>query len=303
MICAMQYFTKKTICPIFLILLVFNPVSLKAQEELNAIPALWLIEKENSKTYFLGSIHLLPQETKWYGGLIEEVMAKADEVVFEVNMTPEKEAQAQRITLENGILAGDDLLSNHLTQEEYSFLLERASAYGIPPTSIVNFKPWFASLALSVSAIIKEGWDPSSGVDKFIQEMAIDRNIHISELETLEKQMETLWDHPIEIQAEMLKDTLDQLRDIKSVTLDMINSWANGDIDQMIETFLEPMKEQPEIFARLVIERNNNWIPVIEELINKNQTTLIVAGTAHFIGEDGVLKLLKDAGHNVERVQ
>ncbi len=297
------YSVKKIAHPLLLILFVINPILANAQEELNATPALWLIEKENSKTYFLGSIHLLPRETKWYGGLIEEVITKADEVVFEVNMTPEKEAQAQRITLENGMLSGGDLLSNHLTEEEYSFLVERASASGIPPTSIASFKPWFASIALSVSAIIKEGWDPSSGVDKFIQKIATDRNIRISELETLESQMQTLWDHPIEIQIEMLTDTLDQLRDIKGLTLDMVNSWANGDIDQMEETFLEPMKEQPEIFAKLVVERNGNWIPVIEGLMNKDQTTLIVAGTAHFIGEDGVLRLLGDAGYNVKRVQ
>ena len=301
-----MYFRKLIlkVAPILLIFLVIVSCSEQPEPDgLDAHPAIWKLDNGEAQVYFVGSIHLLPPELKWYGGLIEEVMAKTDEVVFEVNMTPDKVALSQKITIENGMLAGDDLLSNHLTVEEYSFLLERASEYGIPPTSIVNFKPWFASIALSVSAVIKEGWDPGSGVDKFIQKIAIDRNIHISELETLEKQMETLWNHPIEIQAEMLRDTLDQLRDIKGLTLDTVNSWANGDIDQMEETFLEPMKEQPEIFARLVIERNDNWMPVIEGLISKEQTTLIVAGTAHFIGENGVIKLLEDAGYNVKRVQ
>ena len=44
------------------------------------------------------------------------------------------------------------------------------------------------------------------------------------------------------------------------------------------------MMAQEDIFEALVVNRNKNWIPVIEGLISKGQTTLIVAGAAHFIG-------------------
>lgn len=290
----------------FIILLIIIPmtyVAAAAEENLNAKPAIWALEKGTAKVYFLGSVHLLPDDVKWYGGVLKEIVEEADEVVFEVHMTPEKQRHAQQLTLQNGMLAPDDKLSNYLSSDEMNFINEQALASGIPPSSIINFKPWFASVALSISAIIREGWNPDSGVDKFIEKTLSSRDINISALETLEAQMATLYDHPLEAQTEMLRDTLDQLKDIEKVTLDMIESWKTGNETLMIEALIKPMKQQKDVYQKLIIQRNNSWVPVIEELLNKEQNTLVVAGAAHFVGEDGVIKLLSDKGYIIKRVQ
>lgn len=288
-----------------IILFFIIPVTFSAavEEEINAKPAIWSIERGMAKVYFLGSVHLLPDDVNWYGGLLKQTVETVDEVVFEVHMTPEKQMQAQQITLQNGMLAPGDSLSNYLSKDEMDFVNEQALASGIPPASIINFKPWFASVALSVSAIIREGWNPDSGVDKFIERSVSGRNVKISALETLEEQMATLYDHPLEIQAEMLRDTLGQLKDIEKVTLEMIDSWTSGDEALMIEALIVPMKEQEDVYNKLVIQRNNSWIPVIEDLLKKEQDTLVVAGAAHFVGEDSVIKLLSDKGYVIKRVQ
>ena len=290
--------------PVFILLFISIAVfPAGANEELNATPAIWSVEKGASKIFFLGSVHLLPEDINWYGGPLQEIVEQADEVVFEVHMTPEKQIQAQQLTLQNGMLDKDDSLRNYLSEEEMNFIIEEARVSGIPPSSIINFKPWFASVALSVSAIIREGWNPESGVDKYIEKIAGNRDVEISALETLEEQMATLYDHPLETQAEMLRDTLDQLKDIQNVTLDMIESWRSGDEELMIEALINPMKEQQDVYNKLVVERNNNWIPVIEALLEKEQKTLVVAGAAHFVGEDGVIKILSDKGYVIKRVQ
>lgn len=274
-----------------------------AQEELNAAPAIWLVEREDAKLYMLGSVHLLPENIKWYGGKIEEILESAKEVVFEVHLTPDKEVRTAQIVRENGLLENGDVLSNHLDNEEYNYLINTAQTFGIPGPAISSFKPWYASILLSVSAIIQQGWDPESGVDKFIESIAAENNKKISELETVEFQMSTLYDHPLDVQAAMLKDTLEQLQDIKNITLEMVDAWASGDQDRMNVAFLEPMKQQEEIYAKLVVQRNKNWVPVLEHLINKDQVTVVVAGVAHFIGGDGVIAMLEDRGYNVKRVQ
>lgn len=288
---------------IAVLLVPFMVINVAAQEAIQAKPAIWLIEKGESKTYMLGSIHLLPDQVNWYEGVIEGIVNSADEVVFEVHMTPAKQAQAQQITLQNGMLPPGDSLGNYMTPEEFKFVQEQAAASGIPPASIANFKPWFASVALSVSAIIREGWNPESGVDKYIDNVATSKNIPISELETLEAQMMTLYDHSLKIQAEMLIDTLKQLEDIKEITMEMINSWASGDESKMVEALIIPMQKQEQVYKKLLVQRNESWIPVIESLVKKPQTTLIVAGAAHFVGDDGVVKMLTDKGYDVKKVQ
>ena len=60
-----KFFTNKIVSVLFVALFVIPQIS-NAQDELNAHPALWMIEKDNSKVYFLGSIHLLPKNVKWY---------------------------------------------------------------------------------------------------------------------------------------------------------------------------------------------------------------------------------------------
>ncbi len=295
---------SKKINFIFLVLILVLPISALAQEEkLNAYPALWLVEKENSKTYFLGSVHLLPPTAKWYGGVVKNAFMDTDEVVFEVNMTAEKQREAGIISRDHGLLGADDNLHNYLNDKDYALLGEHARGLGIPPVALERFKPWLVSITLSISAVLKEGWDQNSGVDKYIQTLAAARGLKISELETIDVQMASLWDHSLEIQTQMLIDTLKEISDISNLTLAMVNSWANGDTDKMEEVFLKPMMAQEEIFDALVRKRNNEWIPVIEGLIAKKQTTFIVAGTAHFIGDEGVINLLKAKGYNVKRIQ
>ncbi|MEY3100443.1 MAG: hypothetical protein RIS63_1345 [Bacteroidota bacterium] len=48
----------------------------------------------------------------------------------------------------------------------------------------------------------------------------------------------------------------------------------------------------------LIVKRNQKWIPIITELIQKNPT-FIAVGAAHLPGNDGVLNLLKEAGYTI----
>lgn len=290
-------------CVFYLLIIFAVSIPANAQEDLNAKPAVWRLDRGDASLYLLGSVHLLPSDINWYGGVIEQIVNDADEVVFEVHLTPEKEARSTQIAMTNGLFQDGDRLSNYLEEEEYNTLISLAQSYGIPGPAISSFKPWYASVALSVSAIVKQGWNPNSGVDKSIEKIATVQNKAISELETVEFQMSTLYDHPLDVQAAMLKDTLVQLQDINTVTLEMVDAWASGDAERMNVAFLEPMKAQEEIYEKLVLQRNRNWLPVIERLITKDQVTLVVAGVAHFIGDDGIIGMLEEKGYEVRRVQ
>ena len=270
---------------------------------LDAHPAIWKLDNGNAQVYLIGSIHLLPPELKWYGGKIKKMLDIAEEVVFEVNMTSERQAQARAITIQNGMLRNGDKLSNYITENEYVFLQKVIPKLGISLKVITNFQPWFASIALSVGAIINEGWDPEAGVDRYIQKIATQRRLKISDLETIEVQMEALYNHPLDVQANMLKDTINELKDIRKLTLEMIDVWASGNESRLVDTFLEPMQEQAELYAKIITNRNKSWIPLLEDFAKKNQVTIIVVGTAHLIGDGGVVELLRQKGYDIKREQ
>jgi len=52
----------------------------------------------------------------------------------------------------------------------------------------------------------------------------------------------------------------------------------------------------------LIIERNNNWVPQIENFIGQNDNYFIVVGALHLVGKKGVVELLKAKGHKISQM-
>jgi uncharacterized protein YbaP (TraB family) len=65
---------------------------------------------------------------------------------------------------------------------------------------------------------------------------------------------------------------------------------------------VESFKTYPLFYKKLLVQRNQNWIPQIESLLKEDKNVLIIVGAAHLAGEDGLLALLTEKGHHIERV-
>jgi uncharacterized protein YbaP (TraB family) len=47
--------------------------------------------------------------------------------------------------------------------------------------------------------------------------------------------------------------------------------------------------------------RNNNWVEIMPEMMKK-QSNLFAVGTAHLVGENGVIELLRKQGYKITPV-
>jgi uncharacterized protein YbaP (TraB family) len=54
-------------------------------------------------------------------------------------------------------------------------------------------------------------------------------------------------------------------------------------------------------YKKMILDRNINMTLKIEEYLNAGDTYFVIAGLAHFIGEDGIVKMLQDKGYTVTR--
>ncbi len=61
------------------------------------------------------------------------------------------------------------------------------------------------------------------------------------------------------------------------------------------------MEDYPQVYRSLLVERNNNWLPKIERLISQPEQKFILVGALHLVGEDGLLKQLKNKGYQVQQ--
>ena len=285
-------------------LLLSGPVRAEEDAAVTAHPALWQVEKNGGKVYLLGSFHLLPKNYIWYEGIVKQSFEAADELVMEAKMTPEATAAIQAMVIQNGFFTGGDSLKAHLDPEHYAKMLMTAKRLmGVNEDAAQKMKPWFMALQISIISIMSSGMDPNSGVDKYLEGLATQGNKTISGLETAQDSMNALINHPVRVQSAMLSDTLDKLDDFKTYIQSYLDAWASGNMDMMSTTMIDDMKSHPEMYQALLVKRNENWLPAIENHIAAEKTIFIVVGAAHLAGPDGLVRMLEAKGYNVEKIQ
>lgn len=105
------------------------------------------------------------------------------------------------------------------------------------------------------------------------------------------------------VQLEILKDTLDQLDDLPKYMNKLLEAWKAADEKELATAFVDDMKKSPELYEALLVKRNKAWVPVLEKLMAAKQDNFVVVGTAHLVGSDSVLNMLKAKGYKISRVQ
>ncbi len=81
----------------------------------------------------------------------------------------------------------------------------------------------------------------------------------------------------------------------------MVDAWTQGNIKDL-ERLLEGMREYPELYQALVVSRNQNWLPHIEQALQQQKPVFIVVGTLHLLGKEGLVTVLKEKGYAVEQL-
>jgi len=65
---------------------------------------------------------------------------------------------------------------------------------------------------------------------------------------------------------------------------------------------LADLKADPQMYQRLLVDRNRNWLPKLEALFIRRGHAFVVVGAAHLVGPDGLLTMLRAKGYQVEQL-
>jgi uncharacterized protein YbaP (TraB family) len=49
----------------------------------------------------------------------------------------------------------------------------------------------------------------------------------------------------------------------------------------------------------MLTDRNERWVPVIQDLVRGGKNVLVIVGAGHLVGDKGVVELLKQKGLKV----
>ncbi len=264
-----------------------------------AEPARWVVRDSDSEITLFGTVHMLPKTLDWRTPAFESSFAAAHEVWFELDMAPAAQAQAQALVAELG-LSPDRPLSTALTAQERARVKAAANSLGVPDAQLEIMRPWLAGLTLTMTQILRAGYDPTSGVERVLHTDAGPRATKW--FETQEQQIRFFADLPDPIQAKFLMSAIDDLEDGPQELARMVKAWAEGDVAALEAVFLTEMRDDyPDLYEVIIKRRNEAWAQRIADELQGAGTDFIAVGAGHLVGPDSVQSLLAARGIEIER--
>ena len=277
--------------------LVFPAIS-KAQEK----SLLWRVHSGSHAVTLLGSIHVLKKENYPLKKSIEEAFDGAQKLVLEIDLQATGAQKSQQVIMEKAANRDGSTLEQHVSPETYALAEQKARELGIDMRQLSPFKPWFVALTLSALKLQKLGLDPNYGVDRYLAGRATQSGKPVVGLETFEFQI-GLFDQLVPKEQElMLRETLEEMDLLEKSAGAIVQAWTQGDSAALEESLLAAMREYPDLYQKLIVDRNRRWLPEIERMIKQGENPLIAVGAAHLVGKDGVIELLKQRGYTVEQL-
>ncbi len=267
-----------------------------------AEPSLWVIKDKDSTIYLFGTVHVLRPETQWRTPKIAKAFEAADDVVMEIEQ-PEKPADTQALMLKYGIDRSTPL-SAKLKPETYAKLQAAGQGMGFPPQALDVMRPWLAALTVSLTPLIKAGYDPESGVEKLLNAQAKAAGKPVSAFETMEQQVRFFADMTPAQETQLLESTLDEVDDGPAKIDALVNAWASGDQAELKRQMVDEMQgEYPELYKLLLVDRNADWAKQLKTKLAGSGVSFVAVGAGHLTGPDSVQAQLAKLGIKIEVVK
>ncbi len=295
---------RKTIIILSVILLFLLRINVFAQQAkgVDRKHSLWKISSKTNTVYLLGSVHVLKQDAYPLDKSIEKAYENSPRLFFEVNLDEVDAQKLQQLTLTKGMHNDGQTLKDDLSAQAYEFTKKRLTDQGLNIEKFERLKPWLLALSIAASELQRLGFDPSQGVDKYFYEKDKKDKKKIGGFETAEYQLNLMGDMPAGMQEAMLLQTLKDIDNMQKEFNVILEAWKSGNAEALDKVLLKDYQDFPEVYQRLITERNKNWMPKIKSLIGQKENAMVILGAAHLVGKDGILSGLKQEGYRVEQL-
>jgi uncharacterized protein YbaP (TraB family) len=262
----------------------------------------WKATGKGGVVYLVGSIHVLTPDFYPLNPALEAAFTDSDLLVEEVDMAEMLDPSAQLRVLSRGMLPGDQSLDKILSPATLALVKKATGDLGAAGGPLMRFKPWMLAVALQGLELQKAGFDPELGLDKHFYDQAKAAGKTVQGLETTDYQISVFDGLTMEQQDRMLAQTLKELETELASVGKLAEAWKAGDAPTVERIVQAELKAEPLLYQRLLVDRNKNWLPKIEALFARRGHAIVVVGSAHLVGPDGVVAMLRAKGYTVEQL-
>ena len=169
-------------------------------------------------------------------------------------------------------------------------------------------KPAFVETQLTLIATMKlfPTFNPAEQIDISVQTRAAQLGKPTAGFESADFQLDSLYGAPSSLQARDLTKTVTNFHKTQQSSLTLADSYKHQDLNALYSAMMKELDEEdysPEEknarFEKIFTSRNKNWVEKLITLMPQ-QSILVVVGSGHLPGDDGLLDLLKRKGYTVE---
>lgn len=283
---------------LLIVIFVFVTVSNAEAQKVKPAPASAVLYKITGKSltkpsYLFGTIHLICEKDMFPAQKLKSFIDQTEQIMLETDfLDPVAMQRAAHVAK----LADGKTMKDYLKPEEYA----RADAFfkeymGISFDNLSAFKPIFATAFVFSSPRIL-GCQPPVIYDNFLAQIAVAKKMSVVGLENMDAQMAAVdsvtLDQQIKELNEMTADPGKNIAEFKNLS----QKYLSQNSDALYDLVESGMKKAGYSQARMLDNRNINWIPVIEKNIAVKPSFIAVGG-GHLGGKNGVVKLLRAKGY------
>ena len=268
---------------------------------IDGTPAIWEIASADGtlEGWLFGTIHALPDGTRWQSGAVQQAVENADLLVVEIAALEDSDAIARTfLTLSH--TPGQPPLTARVPAAQHEELAELVERSRYDASDFAAIESWGAALILTQSSASTS--DTANGVDKaLVREFRPSRPIR--EVEGVQAQLGVFDTLPEAEQRDLLSLTVADAARPESVRRKTVKHWLEGDVEALLDPGVETLLDDPELREVLVEGRNRNWMPTLTAMLEQQPKPLIAVGAGHMGGPEGLPVLLRKSGYTVTRMQ
>jgi uncharacterized protein YbaP (TraB family) len=264
-------------------------------------PALFMVKDSDTTVYLFGTFHALDGKTDWFNDEVRAAFDRSSKVYLEI-IQPDPAAIAP--LMQKYAMASDGKpLTSKLSEKGKKDFAEALASLGAPPAAFDQFKPFFASMMLSILQAQKMGKTGEQGAEAIITKAAKAANKPVDQLETLEFQLSMFDALPEAEQIKLLEYGAATMKDAPALFTRMTKLWNDGDAEGFAALINEMQSQSPALHEMLLARRNATWAKWIENRMKTPGTVFVAVGAGHLAGKDSVQDYLAKTGIKTARVK
>ena len=268
----------------------------------SAESSVWRVQKGTSTVYIAGTCHILRQADYPLPDEFDMAYKASDTIVFETDIAALSDPATARKMIAKMSYTDGSSIDTHLSPKAYALLSAYCASNGVPLAAFKKLKPAMLMPLLSLAALSKLGAS-QEGVDVYYHRKATSDNKVVGELETVDEQIGYVATMADGNEDAFVIQSLNDMATLKKEFDSLLAAWRKGDGDKIDHLMLKDMKKQmPQLYKRLLTDRNSNWLPRIEALYKTPGTEFVLVGVAHLVGPDGLLEAMRKKGYKVEKL-